>query len=333
MKSFQYLQPGSVEAALGLLARDPQGSIPFAGGSDLLGLMKRGVAHHETLVGLGGIAALRTCTESAQGLQIGSMVSIAALLEALPYTGPFGLLAQAAQSIATPEIRNQATVGGNLCQRPRCLVFRHPLLNCLKKGGTDCPAKQGPHQQELAVMGAQGCHATHPSDLAPALIALDARITIAGPAGSRELPLSDFFVGPEQDVSRETMLEPTELATGLSVPRPPAGWRGVHAKYRARTAGDFAILSITAGFGLEGGRIRHPRIVLGSLAPVPWRSPTAEALLRDGQPEQGLFAEAAQAAFAAARPLEHNGFKVAVGKTLLTRSLAAVAKEHQEIGS
>jgi xanthine dehydrogenase YagS FAD-binding subunit len=235
------------------------------------------------------------------------------------------MLAEAARSVATPEVRNQGTLGGNLCQRPRCLHYRSALAPCLKKGDEGCPAAESPYQAYLSVMGGAGCYAVHPSDLAPPLIALGAIALIQGAGGAREVPLERFYIGPEQDVTRETCLEPGELLTGVVVPEASPGWRGIYTKGRERTAGDFAVVGVAAGYELSDGAMRDCRVVLGSVAPTPLRSSTAEALLEGRPVSEEVARIAAEAAFADARPLAHNAFKVELAKVLLERAILRVA--------
>ena len=220
MKSVTFSEPLSVEDAVATLARG-NGARVLAGGSDLLGMLKDGTAVYDELVGLGALDDLKQIDVTPQGLHIGAMVSIARLEFGEEFSGPYRIIAEAARSVATPEIRNQGTVGGNLCQRPRCLHYRSALIDCYKKGGRDCPATESPYQNYLSIFGGPGCYAVHASDLAPALIALDATVTLQGPAGARELPLASFITGPEADSTRENVLQPGELLTSVFIPAPP----------------------------------------------------------------------------------------------------------------
>jgi xanthine dehydrogenase YagS FAD-binding subunit len=242
--------------------------------------------------------------------------------------GPFAVIAEAARGVATPEVRNQGTVGGNLCQRPRCLHFRHPLVSCLKKGGEDCPAAESPYQNYLAVMGGAGCHAVHPSDLAPALIALDGIAKIHGAMGERDLALESFFTGPETDATHETALEAGEVLMAVEVPAAPTGWRGIYSKARERTAGDFAIVSLALGFELSSGMISGARVVLGGVAPTPLRSLAAEEVLNGQAPSDELAGRAAEGALASATPLSHNGFKLDLARALIVRGVERVVRVH-----
>jgi xanthine dehydrogenase YagS FAD-binding subunit len=297
----------------------------IAGGSDLLGELKDDVVTYERLVSLTGVEALRHIREEGGGLRLGALVSVAQLEYDPRLDGPYRILAEAARSVATPEIRAQGTLGGNLCQRPRCLYYRHALTPCLKKGGADCPALESPFQTYLSIMGGQGCYSVHASDLAPPLMALGAQVSITGLAGVRTLPLSQFFAGPEQDVRRENVLAADEVLTSVTLPAARLGWQGTYLKARERTAGDFPVVSVAVGYALDAGRIRQARLVLGGVAPVPWHSPAAEAVLEGQHPSPELAANAAAAALAQAQPLPHNAFKVEVGRALVERAIMAVA--------
>ena len=249
-----------------------------------------------------------------------------AQLEYNPHlAGPYRILAEAARSVATPEIRVQGTLGGNLCQRPRCLYYRQALIPCLKKGGADCPAIASPYQAYLSIMGGQGCYSVHASDLAPPLMALDAQVSIAGLAGMRTLPLEQFFIGPDQDVHRENVLAADEVLTSVTLPVARPGWVGTYLKARERTAGVFPVVSVAVGYSLEGGLIRQARLVLGGVAPVPWRSPAAESVLEGQRPSAELATKAATASLATAQPLAHNAFKVEIGHALVERAIMAAA--------
>jgi xanthine dehydrogenase YagS FAD-binding subunit len=325
VRPFAFVEPSSLDEVIRLLAAGQSRVRLIAGGSDLLGELKEDIVAYERLVSLAGVEALRHIREENGGLLLGALVTVAQLEYEPHLVGPYRLLAEAARSVATPEIRAQGTLGGNLCQRPRCLYYRQALTPCLKKGGTDCPALDSPYQAYLSIMGGQGCYSVHASDLAPPLIALDATIALAGVSGERVLPIEQFFAGPEQDVRRENVLAADEVLTMVTLPAMPQGWRGTYLKARERTAGDFAIVSVAVGYSLDGGTIRQARLVLGGVAPVPWRSPTAEAVLEGRRPGAELADRAAATALANVQPLSHNAFKVEIAHALVERAIMAVA--------
>lgn len=329
MRPFEFVEPTSLEEVIHLLAAGQAQARLIAGGSDLLGELKDDVVAYERLVSLAAVEELRQIRVEGTGLRLGALVTVAQLEYEPHLDGAYRILAEAARSVATPEIRHQGTLGGNLCQRPRCFYYRHALTPCLKKGGTDCPAVDSPYQAYLAVMGGHGCHSVHASDLAPPLLALGAQASIAGPSGVRVLPLEQFFIGPEQDVRCENVLAADEVLTAVTLPAGPSGWSGTYLKTRERTAGDFPLVSVAVGFALNAGRIRQARLVLGGVAPVPWRSPAGEALLEGQQPSPALATRAAAAALEKAQPLSHNAFKVEIGRATIARAIMAVAASLQ----
>jgi xanthine dehydrogenase YagS FAD-binding subunit len=319
------MEPATLTEVVSLLQSGGQQARLVAGGSDLLGELKDDVVHYERLVSLAGLKALRDLRQDETGLHLGALVTLAQLEYEPRLQGPYRILAEAARGVATPEIRQQGTLGGNLCQRPRCLYYRSALSPCLKKGGADCPAVTGPYQDYLSIMGGHGCFSVHASDLAPPLIALEGSVTLTGPDGERTLPLAQFFVGPERDVQRENVLADDEVLTAVTVPPMQQSWRGTYLKARERTAGDFPLVSAAVGYALAAGVIQQARVVLGGVAPTPWRSPQAEAILTGQSPSAALAARAAEAALAAAQPLQHNAFKLDIGRALLARAIMAIA--------
>src|SRR5262249_13036269 len=233
---------------------------------------------------------------------------------------------EAAGSIATPQIRNLATVGGNLCQRPRCWYFRSPDIVCLKKGGTECYAASGENKYH-AIFGGGPSFIVHPSDLAPILVALGAEVDLASLEGRRSMPLEKFFTLPTSgDVRRENVLRPGELVTSVRVPSSVLGARSTYLKFKERASLDFALVSTAAALELGPlGDIRAARLVLGGVAPVPWRVPEAESFLAGKRPTPEVAAEAAQIALRGAKPLAKNGFKIPLAQALVRRALAKVA--------
>jgi xanthine dehydrogenase YagS FAD-binding subunit len=329
MKPFTFVEPNSLDEVMHQLSSGNGATRLIAGGSDLLGELKEQIVAYDQLVSLAGVASLRNIQTEGEGLRLGALVSLDELEHDNRILGAYPILAEAARGVATPEIRNQGTLGGNLCQRPRCMYYRHVLTPCLKKGGDDCPAVDSPFQAYLSVMGGHGGYSVHASDLAPPLIALEAEVTITNLNGTRSIPVEQFFSGPEQDVQRENVLQPGEVLTAVILPASKPSWQGTYLKARERTAGDFAVVSVAVGFGLSGEQIHHPRIVLGGVAPVPWRSADAEAVLQ-GQPATLQHAaEAGRVALASAQPLAHNAFKSEIARTLVTRAIMTVASSLQ----
>jgi xanthine dehydrogenase YagS FAD-binding subunit len=324
MHRVSFIEPSSIREASTALASPDATAI--AGGSDLLDELKEGTARYSQLVSLSGLEGLRGIEVHEGGLRIGALTTIYEMETSEVLTGPYAMLAEAARGVATPELRNQGTLGGNLCQRPRCYFYRNHLTPCLKKGdGDSCPAVESPYQNYLSVFGGERCYATHASDLAPPLIALGAQIVTERSLGRREGPAETFFKGPDFDVRRENVLVEDEVVTYVILPPMPAGWRGTYSKARERTAGDFALASAAIGYEVVDGRMKGVRVVLGGVAPTPLRSTEAERTLEGQAPLEAVAAMAAAAALASATPLSHNGFKLDLLGALITRGVMRLA--------
>ena len=322
MKPIAFVEP---ESSAGVIEALGDGARLIAGGSDLIGEMKEGTAAPSRLVSLAGVDSLRSIEPFEGGLRIGALTTIFELETGAALIGPYAIVAEAARSVATPEIRHQGTLGGNLAQRPRCLHYRNGLTPCLKKGGAGCPASESPYQNYLSIFGGPGCFAVHASDLAPPLIALDAEVVIEGPSGPRRELIASFFTGPDLDPTRENVLAANEIVTHVILPAMPAGWRGLYTKSRERTAGDFPIVSGAIGYDLADNRMSRVRIVLGGMAPTPLRMLEAESVLEGQAPSEELAKRAADVALAGATPLAHNGFKVDLAHALIWRGIMRLA--------
>jgi xanthine dehydrogenase YagS FAD-binding subunit len=325
---FDYLDAATLaEAMAALIEHGPRAQV-LAGGTDLLGLMKDrisgpGMPVPELLVNVKRIPELHGIAEAADGgLRIGAAVTLADLERDARVTARLPALAQAAAAVATTQIRAMGTVGGNLCQRPWCWYFRHPQFPCLKRGGTQCFALPGSNRTYFGVLGLGVCVMSHPSDLAPALIALDARVAIAGATGLRRVPIEQFFRGPRSRT--ETVLEPGEILVAVDVPAPAPGARSLFLKHRLRGTWDFALSEVAVS---ATGRWENVRVALGGVAPFPFRATAAEAVLAGHAPSESLLREAAAAAVARARPLTQNGYKIDLTRALVARALSALAAD------
>jgi len=327
MKSFEWTNPTTINEAVKLLSVSggdiDEAPRPIAGGQDLLTTMKDYTSRPARLVNLKQIRGLDRITLNARGLTIGALVTLTELEEHAGVRKSFPGLSEAAHSIATPQIRNLGTVGGNLCQRPRCWYFRLEEVNCLKKGGSECYAAKGENKYN-AIIGGGPSYIVHPSDLAPMLLALGARVTVSGAAGRRVIPLDKFFTLPsEGNIRRENVLGNDDIITEVFVPASAFAARSTYLKFKERESLDFALASVAAAVQMGSSKtVREARIVLGGVAPIPWRVPAAEKYLVGKELKPDVLAEAAKLALADAKPLEKNAYKVPLTQTLVRRALA-----------
>ncbi|HSF31998.1 MAG TPA: FAD binding domain-containing protein [Candidatus Tectomicrobia bacterium] len=337
MRPFAYTNPETVEEAIVLLGQNGHdrewgmrplaGVQPLAGGTDLLTLMKADVAAPAHLVNLKRLTELPSGIEdTSEGLRLGALATLADIETHAVIQQRYPLLAQAAAVAATPQLRNMATLGGNLLQRPRCWYFRSRLLPCWLKGGGECPAQNGENQFH-ALFGGGPCYAVHPSDLAPALLTLDAQVRLQGPAGIRMLPLAEFFSLPKEDRRHETEIGRDELLLSVLLPPLPTDTQTVYLKAMDRKVWAFALVAVAAALRLDGQRVADARLVLGGVAPIPWRASAAEHELLGAELSATLVARAAEAALAEAAALGHNAYKVPLAKALIRRALTTLTRD------
>jgi len=331
MKAFEWTNPTTLNEAVKMLTAASPADIdeaprPIAGGQDLLTTMKDYTSRPTRLVNLKNIRGLNKITLNGRGLTIGALVTLTELEEHAGVLKSFPGLAEAAHSIATPQIRNLGTVGGNLCQRPRCWYFRLEEVICLKKGGSECYAATGENKYN-AIFGGGPSYIVHPSDLAPMLLALGATVTVTGAAGKRVIPLDKFFTLPsEGNIRRENVLKNDDIITEIFVPASPLAARSTYLKFKERESLDFALASAAVAVRMTGRTFRDARIVLGGVAPIPWRVPAAEKFLIGKALTPEILAEAAKIALADAKPLEKNAYKVPLTQTLVRRALDRINK-------
>ncbi len=327
MNSFEFLRPAT--AAEAVAAAGAPGAAYHAGGTNLLDLMKGGVARPTRLVDVNRLPGLDGIEHLPDGgIRIGALVRNADLAHDPAFARRFPAVAEALLSGASAQLRNAATAGGNLLQRTRCAYFYDTASACNKREpGAGCDALGGENRLH-AVLGWSGsCIATHPSDFCVPLAALDAIVEIEGRAGRREVPLVDFHRLPGGTPERETVLEPGDLVVAVRLPTEAAGFAG-HARYlkvRERTSYAFAVVSAAAALRMDGGRIAEARIALGGVALKPWRAHVAEAALAGAQPDAASFHRAAQAALADAKPSGGNAFKIELARRIVARALALAA--------
>jgi xanthine dehydrogenase YagS FAD-binding subunit len=319
MKNFGYVKAGSISEAINVLS--VKGSVLHAGGTDLLGCLRDEIIPAEKVVSISGIKELRGIAARADGgLKIGALTLLADVAANSIVTEKYPVLAQAAASVGTPQIRQQGTIGGNLCQRPRCWYFRSDL-QCYKKGGGSCYGINGENQYH-AIFGGGPCFAVHPSDVAVALVALQAQFTITGASGSKTVKAGNFFAGPGKSLEKENVLMPGELMTGIQIPPLSGRVKSCYRKIRTRGSWDFAQTSVAAVLLFDNDKVQAARIVLGGVAPIPWQAAAAEKLLAGKKLDNALVAAVAEASVSGANPLKNNAYKVDMVKGAIEEVLA-----------
>jgi xanthine dehydrogenase YagS FAD-binding subunit len=320
MNRFDVISTADLEQASKLLTEPFHSAI--AGGVDLLDLLKQRVIGPKSLVNLKTLAGMDTIDSDPEGgVKLGALVKLHQVAEHRVIRANFTALSQAAGEAATPQIRNLGTVGGNLLQRPRCWYFRNPDVVCLKKGGDTCYAAKGLNRYH-AILGGGPSFIVHPSNLAPALIAFGASAKLVGPAGERIVALDRFFILPSTDPSRENILQPGEIITHIVIPPPPRNARSIYLEVREKQSFDWPLVSVAAVVATDNAHtVRNVRVVMGAVAPIPWRSPEAEKAVLGSRLDAANATRAADAALHAAAPLADNRYKVPMAKALVRRAL------------
>ena len=312
MKSFVWIEPDDLKAAV--TAGAQPGSLFKAGGVDVADRLKEHIDEPRQLVNLRRLRELEFVKLEGGTLRLGPLLTLAAVADDVRIRKAAPALSQAVAAAATPQIRNLATLGGNLAQRPRCWYFRREEFRCRKKGGGTCFAIDG-QNEEHAVFGNQICAIVHPSAAATALTALDAAFVLQGPSGSRTVAASEFFVLPDQDVTRENVLRTGEIIVEI---RLPANRPSAYVKLMEKQSFDWPLAEAAVNIGSPA------RVVLGAAAPVPWRAREAEAMIEGRKLDPALIDAAAKAAVRGARPLQHNGHKLALLETAVRRALGSL---------
>jgi len=321
VKPFAYVKAANEQQALAALTRERGKVLPLAGGMDLVSLLKDHIAEPDRVVSVKGLDA--TITAADGGLRIGAATRLVDLHQHAVVSAQYKALAEAAAEVGTPQIRNLGTVGGNLLQRPRCWYYRNEEFACLKKGGARCFSVDGENQFH-AILGGGPCHIVHPSSLAVPLIAFNAALRIVGPRGEKQVPVEEFFELPDRNLYGETMLRPDELVTHVILP-PARAARSATYEVRFKQSHDWPIAFASVALQMQGGTVAEARVVLGAVAPIPWRSPAAEAVLKGQTMSDALAVKAAEAALADASPMSHNAYKVQVARTAVKRALLQAA--------
>jgi xanthine dehydrogenase YagS FAD-binding subunit len=331
MHTFEFSRPPDLAAAISGASKAKtaqQGAdVRFiAGGTTLIDLMKLNVETPERLIDVNRLPLDKIETTPDGGLKIGATVRNSDLANHVTVQKAYPVLSQAILSGASGQLRNMATTAGNLLQRTRCMYFRDTAMPCNKREpGTGCPAITGSNRM-LAILGAsEHCIATNPSDMCVAMAALEATIHVQGTKGSRAIPIGDFHLLPGSTPNRETVLEPGDLITHVTLPPPIAGSKQVYLKLRDRASYEFALASAAVVISIAGGKVTRARIALGGVGTKPWRSPEAEAALTGKPADAANFRQAAEAALRDAKPQSENKFKIELAKRCLAHALKMAA--------
>jgi len=326
MKSFANTNARDLQHAVTVAQQTRQqgrASAFVGGGSDLLALVKERIAVPDVLVNLKTIKGLDQVKRTTDGVNIGGLMTLDALSRHDLIRGQYTVLAEAAETVATPQIRNVGTLAGNVCQRPWCWYFRNGFP-CYKNGGNTCFSFGGENQFH-AIFGGGPSYIVHPSDTAVALLALDAKFRIAGVSGERILPAADFFALPQQNPARENVLAVDEALAEIQVPAPRMGTRSTYHKIMDREAWTHAVVSAAVVLEMDRQICRSARVVLGGVAPIPWRLPQVEEMLKGQRINEALAAKAAETALEGAKPLAKNGYKIPLTKGVVRRTLLELA--------
>lgn len=320
MNTFEYLQPKSLEEAQKLSTDNWDENQLYAGGTDVLGLLKDDVEHPKKIINLKNIAGFDKIEyKKGHGLSIGSMIKISEIAAHPLIHEKFTVLAEAADVVASPQLRNMGTLGGNLCQRPRCWYFRGDF-HCLRKNGDQCFAVDGRNKYHC-IIGGDGCYIVHPSDMAVALLALNAQLKIFSKGKTNTVPVNDFFILPEDNILRENILLPGEIITEILIPEPSPGEVSTYLKFTERGSWDFAIVSVAAVVNKSGNIIKNGRIAWGGVAPRPWQDPAFNSKLQGIKPDEITLQKLTGNLMTEAEPLEHNGYKVTLVRNLTKKAL------------
>ncbi len=321
LQRFSLVRPSSLAEATGHLA-ETQARI-HGGGTDLIGCLRDGVFNTSKVVSLSQIPDLHGISKTADGgLRIGALTTIAEVAAHPEIHERYHTLAQAARVVASPQLRNQGTLAGNLCQKPRCWYYRGDF-HCLRKGGEKCYAYEGENQYHC-IFGGDLCYIVHPSDTAPALAALGAVCRVTGSDSSRSVPVEKLHVPPSDDPQRETVLGDDEIITDIIVPAPPSGTRSSYRKIRARASWDFALAGAAMALQFDGPTVVAARIFLSGAAPIPWRATGVEEAITGHPLDDAVVSAAAAAAVEGAEPLANNGYKIPMFKGLITDELERI---------
>ncbi|HTZ81755.1 MAG TPA: xanthine dehydrogenase family protein subunit M [Candidatus Acidoferrales bacterium] len=324
MPAFQLYQPSSVADAQRLLEQNASDALVLAGGLDSMDWLKDRIKKPKVVVDLGGIGELRGIRESADGVEIGAMTTLTEVAESPIIKTKYGILAQAVELVASPQIRNQGTMGGNISQDTRCWYYRAGWP-CYRAGGNICYADTPVgRNREHAILHAERCVAVNPSDTAPPLIALDAKFVIVAPKGEQTIDAEDYFVGPDLDITRMNILRPGSLLTAIHIPATWANAEFYFEKVRDRNVWDFPLMNVASAMKTSAGTIQNLRIAVNAVAARPLRLKAVEDFVR-GKPRSAATGEAAgKLAVQGAVPLQFNAYKIPLMRNLVKRAIGGV---------
>lgn len=326
MERFEYAHPSTKQEAIGLLGSNWNDAAVLAGGTDLLSLMKEYIVSPKRVVNIKNVEGLNGIHSNAEGVTVGALVTMDELLEDKTIRTDFPALTHAAEGITSPQIRAMGTVGGDLCQRPRCWYFRngYGLLAKDENGRSLVPEGENRYH---AILGNSGpAYFVNPSSLAPALIALDAKLQLIGPKGQREVRLADFFVTPKTDHERENVLQHNEVLASIMIPASSRGLRSATYEVRHKTSLDWPLAAAAVALKVEGGKVTSGKIVLGHVAPIPWQAHDAAKELSGKAIDESIAVSAGNEAVRGAKPLSQNAYKVQLAKVAVKRALLAAVK-------
>jgi len=324
MKPFKIVAAKSIEDINKCFDTTPSSSYILAGGIDLMDEIKEGLITPNFLVDLMNLEELKVIKEEQDGLRVGSLLTLDLLESNSLISARYPALVQSIASVGTPQIRNVATIGGNLCQRPRCWYYRNQFFDCLKKGGKICFAVDGQSKYH-AIFGGHRCYIVHPSDLAIALISYRAEVDIVGVDGVRRQPLTEMYVGPDKDMLRETSLQPGDIIKTIIIPSSVPGQRSVFLKATERRTQDFALVSVALVITVVDGFIIDASLTLGGVAPTPYMVPQVEDAMKGSAILDLDYARMGKLAAQGATPLKHNGYKIGLVSALVERAIRSLA--------
>jgi xanthine dehydrogenase YagS FAD-binding subunit len=325
MKAFEFVNASDLKSASAALGRDPERAKLLAGGIDLLSELKERIIEPDRVVNIKSVPGLTLVKLDARGLSLGPLVTLTEIEKHAAIRRDYTALAESAASVASPQIRNVGTIGGNLCQRPRCWYYRDEAIKCVKKGGSRCYAvDQDGDNKYNAILGGGPSFIVHPSDCATALVALGATVSYLDAAGKQHtVPAEEFFILPRVNPRKENVLNHGDIVTGITIPALAKGTRSAYVKFKEKDSMDWAISAAAVRTLTDAsGIIRDVRVVLGGVAPTPWRSKEAEAVLKGRKYTPQLATQAAEAALRGAHPLSKNAYKVPLTRVILRRAVA-----------